>query len=748
MKLGVKFNWEIRQFEKYISTPFSHPPVNFFTEKECRNRCFKKITDTATRLIQDKYDSEDVKNLIQAFIKKMFRISYKEPYILFINTVTENLFINALLAEFGSNNFWILPESYLKHWYNSCIKKNKLGLNESKVLLAWLWLYCNDKIDKPGKKKPYATISKIRLFVNMSEKTIIKSLSVLVSKKMIEKDVSTHIGKYLLTKIPFNPKKDFDLKIEIEKSMISNLNKEIDINLLSNLQYVYCSDVGPTNPFVYKSKILKKEDSEKINIFKDYIRLYSKSEVAFIVHKDILNIDYFIASVLTKDQIKQLLKIHYADRSGAYKGLQRFSQKVQDYHNKTHSSFTLPKNITEHYKQIYEVLLIVYYITRRDLNIDPARSIGLSNVYLSQKQMIKEHIIENFNKDSSSFIDQNSLPVNWINKDNKLKNVEISKTENEVNIVFNFKSTKRKLDIKQIKSDQIQEFYNYIKLYDDLQYVLQYAKQQPYMMIKSEFSITQNQTHRIYFKKISTQNISKKNRKVFIARKGHQFFFIDISQMELELLKLYISFEIGPGRELDRTTFEKMARDIGVERSVIKCTFYKLLYGAGESELLKTPGLSYDKYRKFKGYMNNIKEIEQFKKRLEKEASQTYLSRQTPLGYQTPVYGKSYKAMSYLIQSTAAEVFIRWILELHKKGLSEYIVNLIHDEIVFELPVEKNLYDFAKTVKGCLDNASNAISKKIEHALVFNTKQYASKYWNKEDCAEIYVVNRSIQGNI
>jgi len=195
---------------------------------------------------------------------------------------------------------------------------------------------------------------------------------------------------------------------------------------------------------------------------------------------------------------------------------------------------------------------------------------------------------------------------------------------------------------------------------------------------------------------------------------------------------------LGPG-EFDRITFEMIARDIGVERSVVKYTFYKWLYGAGERELLKTPGMSYDKYRRFKKYLNNFNELGQFKKKLEEEANRTHLSRQTPLGYQAPVYGKSYIAMSYLIQSTGAEIFLRWILELHKKGLSEYIVNLIHDEIVFELPVEENLYDFTKTVKECLDIASNEISKKLEHCLTFNTKQYVSKYWDKESCAEIYI---------
>ena len=129
----------------------------------------------------------------------------------------------------------------------------------------------------------------------------------------------------------------------------------------------------------------------------------------------------------------------------------------------------------------------------------------------------------------------------------------------------------------------------------------------------------------------------------------------------------------------------------------------------------------------------------QFKDKLEKEAKLTHLSRPTALGYQVAVYEKSYKAMSYLIQSTGAEIFLRWILELHKKGLSEYIVDLIHDEIVFKLPVEENLYDFTKTVKECLDIASNEISKKLEHCLTFNTKQYASKYWNEADSAEIYI---------
>jgi len=420
------------------------------------------------------------------------------------------------------------------------------------------------------------------------------------------------------------------------------------------------------------------------------------------------------------------------------RGWEKFKKEVKDYHEKVHFSLTPPKNFNEHYTQIYEVLPIVDFISRRDYKIDPTRGEVFSNIYLCQQQMIKSKIIENFNEDSSAFIEENKLPVNWINKNNKLLDVKISKPAKGVKVVFNFKSTKKLIDIKRIQSKQIQEFYNYIKLYDNLQYVLRYAKRQPYMLIESDFSIIQNQTHRIYFRNISTQNICKENRKVFIAKKGRQFLFIDIGQMELVLLKLYISYELGPG-EFDRITFEMIARDIGVERSVVKYTFYKWLYGAGERELLKTPGMSYDKYRRFKKYLNNFNELGQFKKKLEEEANRTHLSRQTPLGYQAPVYGKSYIAMSYLIQSTGAEIFLRWILELHKKELSEYIVNLIHDEIVFELPVDKNLYDFTKKVKDCLDISSKSISEKFGYALTFNTKQYASKYWDKESCAEIYI---------
>jgi len=72
---------------------------------------------------------------------------------------------------------------------------------------------------------------------------------------------------------------------------------------------------------------------------------------------------------------------------------------------------------------------------------------------------------------------------------------------------------------------------------------------------------------------------------------------------------------------------------------------------------------------------------------------------------------------------------------VHESNLSVFIVNVIHDEIIFEIPVNFNLYDFTKVIKECLNKAS----QELFGDLTFDTKQYAAKYWDEKTGAFIYI---------
>jgi len=697
--------------------------------------CENKIKSIISSLIEKKWDASKIKSVISILVKRTYKIHYsgKEE---FIRCVTDKFYQDAQIPSFsGESDFRYLPVEDLKRWFGVAI--SRVGFyNECKTLLAWLWLFWN----KTG-ENAYAGVESVQKITGLSCPSVRKYLQSLANLGLISPKQAD--GHYYLQGFPFQKLAEYPVEINIDNSIVTKFQINYEIFDLGILPYVFSNNVNSHCPFVSLEKIIDPRRLPDIKSFRDYIEEYTKAKNNLIVHKDVLNIDYFLASILTESDYRELVKKHYGNKSGVSRGMKQFKNNVMDYHKSFFANPPVSRDLNKHYRQIYKVLPILHFIARREFSIDPIRGAELEALYTSRIKVLFEGIMRHFNDDPQGFIHENSLPSDCGNYgeliDVKIISLKINKKKNddkEKRIEFIFKSDSVIVKPEKMYNEDIIEWNCYSWLYDDLKNILDHAKRNYYTSITNDFSVLKNLTHRIYSRGISTQNISKKNRKIFYAGKDFQFFMVDISRMELELLKLYINYEIGPGK-FDRVTFEMMAREISVERSVVKISFYMWFYGASESKIMENPEMTDEKYRRFIKFLNGFPELKLFRKKLENEAWGNHFTRSTPLGYKMPIVDRFYRASSCLIQATGAEIFIRWVLELQEKQISQYIVNLIHDEIIFKIPVEKNLYDFAKTVKACLDISSREISKWQGRELYFEAKQFVAKYWDKESGAEI-----------
>jgi len=217
-----------------------------------------------------------------------------------------------------------------------------------------------------------------------------------------------------------------------------------------------------------------------------------------------------------------------------------------------------------------------------------------------------------------------------------------------------------------------------------------------------------NASHRMYFVGVPRQGVSKQLRPLFKAKSGHQFLIVDIKQTDLQLWKairnIHSHEQEKPLPEID---FYQIAEQTELTRDIVKNSTYRYFYGAGRTRIMRDFQLTQDNwsnlYRLVYRYFNQIRN------QINAEAKRLGHVHETPLGYKIPINRKYYRAASLYAQAIGAEILREWVINLHKVKLSPYIVNLIHDEIIFELPVSMNLYDVANQVQMALKEAARTL---------------------------------------
>jgi len=196
-------------------------------------------------------------------------------------------------------------------------------------------------------------------------------------------------------------------------------------------------------------------------------------------------------------------------------------------------------------------------------------------------------------------------------------------------------------------------------------------------------------------------------RRSFIPRDGNKLVTVDYSQIEMRMTA-HFSHDadlIAAFAEADRTGgdfFVEIGKEVYQEpefqksdkrRGLLKNTMYGLCYGAGVNKMAASAGVPVDRMAavvkgletRFPGIRRFMREVEDLGVRRERAEGQGYII--TPIGRRLPCdEGRVYTLTNYTIQSSAADVLKRAIVDLDSAGYGPYMTLPVHDEVVFDLP--------------------------------------------------------------
>lgn len=180
-------------------------------------------------------------------------------------------------------------------------------------------------------------------------------------------------------------------------------------------------------------------------------------------------------------------------------------------------------------------------------------------------------------------------------------------------------------------------------------------------------------------------------RKAIIARAGYQILSIDESQIEYRLFAHYIKNPVIIQAFKDGVDFHQRTADmLGVERKAAKTINFGLIYGMGAAALGDKLNVTTEDAKKIMdAYFKAIPEIKTFRNQIT-EAINTKGYVRTILGRRGYLEKRfAYTGLNRVVQGSAADLFKKAFVEIHKfLKAGEYrtrIINLVHDEVLFEL---------------------------------------------------------------
>lgn len=246
-------------------------------------------------------------------------------------------------------------------------------------------------------------------------------------------------------------------------------------------------------------------------------------------------------------------------------------------------------------------------------------------------------------------------------------------------------------------------FSNYLELEDD-------------EIIHPSINLLGAKTGRMSVSKPSMQNLERSAlvRDAFIAREGRTLLLVDYDTIEYRLFAHYANLEeileaAREGVDLHTVTAQRiygidpgqMSIEGGTgvspgQRGIAKTATYAILYGAGEEAFARQTNLDLPAAQAFlEQYHSQLPEVQEFQQVLmdtaydrKGEYGKPYIRTGYGRRLFIPPWKGAYVLINYLVQGTAADVLKAQMLELNLRGLDEYLVLPVHDELVFDVPTE------------------------------------------------------------
>jgi DNA polymerase-1 len=231
----------------------------------------------------------------------------------------------------------------------------------------------------------------------------------------------------------------------------------------------------------------------------------------------------------------------------------------------------------------------------------------------------------------------------------------------------------------------------------------------------------------------NVQNIPRGLRRIFKAEEGKVFVIADFSQIELRIAAEYVNDEsmirvFREGRDMHKYTASvllgKKEEEISKEeRQLAKAVNFGLIYGISAKGLAEyayssySIALSLEEAEKIRArFFEHFRGFKDWHERVKKELREKGKSE----GY--TLLGRRYTAhtfpdaVNYPIQGTGADLLKLSVLifdaEVRKENIKAHVINLVHDEIVVECPMEEGERT-AELLERAMKRAGGIILKKV-----------------------------------
>ncbi len=222
--------------------------------------------------------------------------------------------------------------------------------------------------------------------------------------------------------------------------------------------------------------------------------------------------------------------------------------------------------------------------------------------------------------------------------------------------------------------------------------------------IYTTFNITGTKTGRLSSENPNMQNVPPHLRKCFISPPGKKLVSLDYEQMEIRMFALLAKEQrmidyLQEGKDLHLEVAEEVFGEKNEKtRSLAKSIIFGLIYGMGPSTLASNLNISMKRAEELqKRYLKKFPRIKEWMKEVVDEMKRKGEIRYWS-GRKRRIKDKAYyyKAVNSVIQGSCADFLAKAIVELDKylkeRRLNTKIVNLIHDEVLLEMPDEEYIH--------------------------------------------------------
>lgn len=227
--------------------------------------------------------------------------------------------------------------------------------------------------------------------------------------------------------------------------------------------------------------------------------------------------------------------------------------------------------------------------------------------------------------------------------------------------------------------------------------------------VHADIWIAGTKTNRMSVTNPALQTLPKQDKIVrnsFVPRTSRLLISCDADQVELRLMAYFADDQGLKDAFLSDESFfvtvaeqalgEKIDKEVDPRYKMIKSSIYARLYGAGDEKIAHTAKVPVAKIKELnQAFDESYPGVQGVMKRVGREMQTLIANGESPFvtsqgGRKFPVEDdKPYVGVNYMIQSTAAEVFKRALVDLDDAGLSQYMLLPVHDEILMDVPAEQ-----------------------------------------------------------